>query len=82
MNLQTATEAVLKQLEGKQDPDLVTCHKQWDEYGSLKGWMIECVWGDGEKKETLSFDMTSNYTRAIGNPEKIPEYIKGNHQQI
>ena len=78
MNLQTATKETKKILGKKQDPDKVTYTKQWDEFGGLKGWMIDLHWNDA----VVTLDMTPHYIRTIGSLDEIPEFIKGKHQEV
>lgn len=83
MNLETAQLNLTTHLGDKQDPDIVEYHKQWDEFGVLKGWMIKCTWIDEWGDRThVDFDMTNHYTRAIGNLEAIPDYQPGVHQSV
>lgn len=81
MKLNKATRIVSKYIEGKQDPDEVLYTKQWDEFASLKGWWVNCTWGESN---TVSFDVTKGYTRVLGNEvlDKIPDYVKGKHQDV
>ena len=78
MNLQKATEIVLKTLEGKQDPDTVQYEKSWDETGALKGYDVYCDW-DGYQ---VMIDITDHYVRVVNTLDKVPDYIKGKHQVI
>lgn len=79
MNLKTAQKKTQDTLKGKQDPDKVIYTKQWDEFGALKGWIVECAW---DKEKNVMLDMTSHYTRIVGDLDEVPEYIKGKHQII
>lgn len=82
MNLQNALKQVHKHIEKKQDPDKVEAYKQWDEFGYLKGWQIECTW-DGKKGEyNIGFDITNHYTRVIGDLDLVPDFVAGTHQKF
>lgn len=81
MNLKTAMDIIEKMLEEKQNPDQVTFTKQWDEFGGLKGWMVDCAW-ELEKPITIIFDITPHYTRTLGDLNTVPNFIRGKHQTI
>ena len=78
MNLKKAIIFTNKTIKGKQDPDKITYTKQWDEFGYLKGWIVEIYWGEAN----VMLDITKHYARIIGDLESIPEYIKGKHQTV
>jgi len=73
-----ATTIVKKILGTKQDPDRINYTKQWDEFGHLKGWMVELRWGE----HLVWVDITKNYTRIVGNFGTVPDYQKGKHQSV
>ena len=76
MNLKKANTIVNKTIKGKQDPDNIVYTKQWDEFGGLKGWIVNIEWGESK----IFLDITAHYIRVNGDLESIPEYIKGKHQ--
>jgi hypothetical protein len=78
MPLQTALRKLNAIIEDLQDPDVLTIAKQWNEAAQLKGWFITCTWGD----TSVSFDITKDYIRTVGDLSQIPKYIKGKHQEI
>jgi len=78
MNLKKANTIVNKTIKGKQDPDKIVYTKQWDEFGGLKGWIVNIEWGESK----IFLDITAHYIRVNGDLESIPEYIKGKHQII
>jgi hypothetical protein len=78
MNYTKATTIVKKTLGTKQDPDSISYTKQWDEFGYLKGWMVELNWGE----HIVLLDITKHYIRMIGDLDKVPEFIKGKHQRV
>lgn len=75
MNLQTAQKITAETLGNKQDPDMVTFQKQWNETGRLKGWLVVATW------DTLSvtLDCTVDYTRVVGDLSVVPDYVPGKH---
>lgn len=78
MTLEKAITNTQQIIEGKQDPDSIIFTKQWDEFGQLKGWIVEATFGS----KTISLDMTQHYTRFIGDFGEIPKFISGIHQKV
>jgi hypothetical protein len=64
-----------------QDPDRIEINKQWSEFGQFKGYWIDVYYNKKDRYSSLviSFDITSGYTRVMGDLEKIPLYTKGTH---
>lgn len=78
MNLATAVKKTQNTIDGKQDPDMVTYKKQWDEFGRLKGWMVYLTW----TTTPITLDITPHYTRVIGDLSAIPDYEPGKHKRV
>lgn len=70
-------------MDKTQDPDEIKVRKQWDEFRAFKGYWIDVTYFKHYKDKSddlvISFDCTHNYTRIIGDLDRIPKYTKGTH---
>lgn len=82
MNLLHTANQVTGLLKKKQDPDEVQFTKQWNEFGQLNGFWVQCRWHGEEDNVTVSFDVTDHQTRIVGDLDQVPDYKPGSHQLV